>query len=43
MIVNSQIKIFPTEIAEIISVGDGEFYDIPQNAFQPMIDKVVDA
>ena len=38
---NSQIgNIFPTEIAEIISIGDGEFYDIPQGyAFQPMIDK----
>ena len=31
MIGNSQIgNIFPTEIAEIISIGDGEFYDIPQ-------------
>ena len=38
---NSQIgNIFPTEIAEIISIGDGEFYDIPQGyAFQPMISK----
>ena len=41
MIGNSQIgNIFPTEIAEIISIGDGEFYDIPQGyAFQPMISK----
>ena len=41
MIGNSQIgNIFPTEIAEIISIGDGEFYDIPQGyAFQPMIGK----
>ena len=38
---NSQIgNIFPTEIAEIISIGDGEFYDIPQGyAFQPMVSK----
>ena len=41
LIGNSQIgNIFPTEIAEIISIGDGEFYDIPQGyAFQPMISK----
>jgi hypothetical protein len=37
----SQIgNIFPTEIAEIISIGDGEFYDVPQGyVFQPMIGK----
>ena len=41
MIGNSQIgNIFPTEIVRIISIGDGEFYDIPQGyAFQPMISK----
>jgi|GEM_PF-3081439 hypothetical protein len=37
----SQIgNIFPTEIVEIISIGDGEFYDVPQGyVFQPMIGK----
>lgn len=41
MVGNSQIgNIFPTEIVEIISIGDGEFYDIPKGyAFQPMIEK----
>ena len=41
MIGNSQIgNIFPTEIVEIISIGDGEFYDVPQGyVFQPMINQ----
>ena len=41
MLLNAQIgNIFPTEIADIILIGDGEFYDIPQGyAFQPMISK----
>ena len=38
---NSQIgNIFPTEIKEIISIADGEFYHIPEGyVFQPMISK----
>ena len=38
---NSQIgNIFPTDIKEIISIADGEFYHIPEGyVFQPMIGK----
>ena len=38
---NSQIgNIFPTEIVEIVSIADEEFYDIPEGyVFQPMIGK----
>ena len=41
MSLNAQIgNIFPTEIAEIILIGNEEFYDIPQGyAFQPIISK----
>lgn len=41
MMLNAQIgNIFPTEIVEIISIADGEFYDVPQGyVFQPMISK----
>ena len=43
MIGNSQIgNIFPTQIAEIIYIQDGSYYDIPQGyAFQPMIQKEI--